>query len=343
MLFNGSASGVAEAAGRVWTFASREFDESRLELRVNGSPVELELKPLEVLIQLLQRAGEVVTKEELLEAVWPGLSVVDGSLSTAVYKLRKVLRDEDSSVIVTVPRVGYRLEGARLSRASRALRLPVQSLNIAAGQPVPGREQWRLVRRLDASSKSEVWLAEHPKTRERRVFKFVDADHLKTLKREVTVFRFLRESLGERPDFVRIFEWNFDTPFCFIESEYGGLNLAAWAEQGALAALSVDERAQMVAGIAETVAAAHRAGVLHKDLKPANILVASAPDGSRRFKLADFGSASLAEPSRLKALGITSLSLTHTAVASSSLTGTLMYLAPEVLAGTSPTALADVY
>jgi serine/threonine protein kinase len=175
------------------------------------------------------------------------------------------------------------------------------------------------------------------------VFKFVDADHLKTLKREVTVFRFLRESLGERPDFVRIFEWNFDTPFCFIESEYGGLNLAAWAEQGALAALSVDERAQMVAGIAETVAAAHRAGVLHKDLKPTNILVASAPDGSRRFKLADFGSASLAEPSRLKALGITSLSLTHTAVASSSLTGTLMYLAPEVLAGTSPTALADVY
>src|SRR5262249_6119101 len=132
MLFNGSASGVAEADGRVWTFASRDLHEPRLELRGKGSAVVLELKPLEVLIQLLQRAGEVVTKEELLEAVWPGLSVVDGSLSTAVYKLRKVLRDEDSSVIVTVPRVGYRLEG-RSSRARRPLGVPVERLERAAG------------------------------------------------------------------------------------------------------------------------------------------------------------------------------------------------------------------
>ena len=59
---------------------------------------------------------------------------------------------------------------------------------------------------------------------------------LTTLKREVTVFRFLRESLGERADFVRIFEWNFDQHPYFLESEYGGPNLAQWAEsQGGLA------------------------------------------------------------------------------------------------------------
>src|SRR5215813_1739022 len=111
MVLNGSAAGLAEAAGRIWTFAGREFDESRLELRVRGHPVELELKPLEVLVQLLQHTGEVVTKDELVEAVWPGLSVVDGSLATAVHKLRKALGDSDSTVVVTVPRVGYRLPG----------------------------------------------------------------------------------------------------------------------------------------------------------------------------------------------------------------------------------------
>jgi DNA-binding winged helix-turn-helix (wHTH) protein/serine/threonine protein kinase/tetratricopeptide (TPR) repeat protein len=344
MVVNGSAAGLAEAAGRVWTFAGRQFDESRLELRINGKPVELELKPLEVLVQLLQRAGEVVTKDELLDAVWPGLSVVDGSLATAVHKLRKALGDENSAVITTVPRVGYRLTADARSNPSRAL--PAEQLSFKAGQPVPGRGHWRLVRPLDASANSQVWLAEHPKTRELRVFKFISGTAcLKSLKREVTVFRFLRESLGERPDFVRIFEWNFDTPPYFLESEYGGPNLSAWAEdEGGLAGIPVEKRLAMVAGIAETVAAAHGAGVLHKDLKPANVLVTPAAEGGGLIKLADFGSASLVEPSRLKALGITSLGLTQTGLPQSpSLTGTLMYLAPEVLSGNSPTALADVY
>ena len=100
----------------------------------------------------------------------------------------------------------------------------------------------------------------------------------------------------------------------------------------------------MVANIAQTVAAAHAAGVLHKDLKPSNILVTAAADGTRCIKLADFGSASLVEPSRLEALGITSLGLTQPGVVSNaSITGTLAYLAPEVLSGNPPTALTDVY
>jgi serine/threonine protein kinase len=70
----------------------------------------------------------------------------------------------------------------------------------------------------------------------------------------------------------------------------------------------------------------------------------SLPDGEGQIKIADFGSASLLEPSRLKELGITNLGLTQTGeLHSSSLTGTLMYLPPEVLCGESPTASADVY
>ncbi len=90
-----------------WRFASCEFDDLRFQLVVNGQPVELERKPLELLRYLLSRSGEVVRKEDLLEAVWPGLTVVDASLATAVSKLRKVLGEQE--VIQTVPRVGYRI------------------------------------------------------------------------------------------------------------------------------------------------------------------------------------------------------------------------------------------
>jgi hypothetical protein len=188
---------------------------------------------------------------------------VEGSLTTAIHKLRKALGDDDASLIVTAPRVGYRLAAHAHSSYGRKSAFPAE-LTVETGQPVPGRAQWILARPLDASSNSEVWLAEHPKTRELRVFKFVaDGSRLATLKREVTVFRFLRESLGERADFVRIFEWNFDQHPYFLESEYGGPNLAQWAEsQGGLAKVHLQSRLGMVANIAQTVAAAHAAHFL---------------------------------------------------------------------------------
>src|SRR6202790_515378 len=100
---------VSTASGRLWRFADYELDEMGRELRLKGRPVYLESKPLDILLQLLLHAGEVVTKDELLESVWPDVMVVDGSLATAVSKLRKAMGDEEHPAIVTVPRVGYRL------------------------------------------------------------------------------------------------------------------------------------------------------------------------------------------------------------------------------------------
>jgi serine/threonine protein kinase len=199
---------------------------------------------------------------------------------------------------------------------------------------------------MEVSGSSEVWLAENPKTSEQRVFKFAgDGVRLKGLKREITISRFLRESLGDRPEFIRILEWNFETSPFFLESEYGGPNLAEWAEaQGGLAKVSHETRLELLIDVAKAVAAAHDIGVLHKDLKPANILVVPGSEEGWQIKVADFGSASLFDPSRLQALGITNLGFTQTAsLEAEALTGTLMYLAPEVLAGQSPSAGADVY
>jgi DNA-binding winged helix-turn-helix (wHTH) protein/serine/threonine protein kinase len=333
-----------EVSGRVWRFVEFEFDESSRELRLDGALVELESKPLEVLYQLLLHAGEVVTKEELLESVWPGVTVVEGSLATAVSKLRKALGEDNAAIVTTVPRLGYRLGVAVQCRQVAAP--PFRELGFEPGQTVPGRDQWRFVRKLDASPSSEVWLAEHPKTHESRVFKFAgDGIRLKGLKREVTLARVLKDSLGERADFVKVLEWNFDAPPYYLESEFCGPDLAGWVEaQGGIPAIPLAVRLRIVTELAQAVAAAHDVGILHKDLKPANLLMAPLPDGGFQVKVADFGSGSMMEPGRLHSLGITNLGFTQTLTPDAgTLTGTLMYLPPEVLAGQSPTASADVY
>ncbi|HEX8527683.1 winged helix-turn-helix domain-containing protein [Allosphingosinicella sp.] len=71
----------------------------------------LETKPLELLHELLLGAGKVLSKDELLDRIWPGVIVVEASLPTAVRKLRLALGDDqrDRAVIETVAGIGYRL------------------------------------------------------------------------------------------------------------------------------------------------------------------------------------------------------------------------------------------
>src|SRR5258708_19290796 len=107
MNYKESTQEVAHSSGRLWRFADCEFDELRRELRVKGKPIELESKPLDILLQLLLHSGEVVTKEELLDSVWPSVMVVDGSLATAVSKFPKAMGVEHPPVILTVPRLAY--------------------------------------------------------------------------------------------------------------------------------------------------------------------------------------------------------------------------------------------
>lgn len=330
-----------------WRFGAAEFDEARFELRVGGLPVEMEHKPLQVLARLLQHPGEVVTKDELFDSVWAGRVTVDHVLSTAVGKLRKALGEEGSGAIVTVPRVGYRLDGhvERIAVGHRA----GSALHLEAGQPVPGREHFLLERQLGQTRGSEVWLARQSRSREARVFKFgLDGERLSAIKREATLARVLRDTLGERPDLVRVFDWNFEAEPYFLESEYGGDNLAEWAAGDvAPARWPLAQRVAFFLQIVDAVAAAHSIGVLHKDLKPANVLVQARPDGVDGYwqaRLTDFGSSRLLQPERLAELGITALGMTVTGGAGSdSDSGTPLYLAPEVMAGQPCTVQSDVY
>jgi cholera toxin transcriptional activator len=98
---------------RLFRFGIYELDGSSGDLRKDGkSRPRLQGQPLEVLLHLLERPGEVVTREELRQRLWPADTFVDydHSLNTAINKLREALNDsaDNSRFIQTVPRRGYR-------------------------------------------------------------------------------------------------------------------------------------------------------------------------------------------------------------------------------------------
>ena len=77
----------------------------------NGTSTRVEPKVMEVLVCLSRRAGEPVTKEELLQAVWRDTFVTDDVLKRSVSELRRVFEDDarESRIIETIPKRGYRL------------------------------------------------------------------------------------------------------------------------------------------------------------------------------------------------------------------------------------------
>ena len=92
-------------------FGTFEVDLPAGELRKSGVKLKLTGQPFQVLAILLERPGEVVTREELQKRLWPDTFVdVDHNLNTAINKIREVLGDsaESPRFVETLPRRGYR-------------------------------------------------------------------------------------------------------------------------------------------------------------------------------------------------------------------------------------------
>jgi DNA-binding winged helix-turn-helix (wHTH) protein len=102
-------------AARYVRFGPFHIDQQRQRFFRNGTPLHLQGKVYQVLIVLLQREGEVVTREELRQALWPADTHVDyeANTNTAVNKLRRALGESTNKLphIETIPRRGYRFTG----------------------------------------------------------------------------------------------------------------------------------------------------------------------------------------------------------------------------------------
>jgi DNA-binding winged helix-turn-helix (wHTH) protein len=103
---------VGSMSSNMVTFGEFELDMGRYQLRRGGFPVKLENLPLELLMLLVKRRGELVTRREIEDQLW-GSDVfvdVDQGINTAVRKVRQVLRDrpERPRYLQTVVGKGYR-------------------------------------------------------------------------------------------------------------------------------------------------------------------------------------------------------------------------------------------
>ena len=107
-----SSMPVPQNNGKIARFGVFELDLSAGELRKNGRKLRLQEQPFQILALLLERAGDVVTREQLRQKLWAADTFVDfdHGLNTAINKLREVLGDSASSprFIETLARRGYR-------------------------------------------------------------------------------------------------------------------------------------------------------------------------------------------------------------------------------------------
>jgi DNA-binding winged helix-turn-helix (wHTH) protein len=105
-------------------FGTYTVDARAGEVFKKGRKLDVQPQPLQVLVSLLEHAGEVVTREELRQKIWPADTFVDfeHSLNTAIKKLRQALGDNalQPKFIETLPRRGYRFRGKVESSGEKA-------------------------------------------------------------------------------------------------------------------------------------------------------------------------------------------------------------------------------
>ncbi len=131
------------------------------------------------------------------------------------------------------------------------------------------------------------------------------------------------------PGLVTLYDGRTSDDHAYLVMEFiHGQTLAARIAQGSLSAA---ETAAMVADVAEAISAAHRAGIVHRDVKPSNIMLRESirSDRTLRATLTDFGVAYLIDSTRLTTPGM--------------VIGTVAYLAPEQARGHAVGPAADIY
>src|SRR5258707_6277173 len=108
-LVNGSnRSGNKRTAPMIFQFGDYTLDIAQGCLRTADREVDLRPKSFEVLCCLVENAGRLVTKDELIKAVWPNVIVTDESLARCISEVRQAIADSDQKIIKTAPRRGYR-------------------------------------------------------------------------------------------------------------------------------------------------------------------------------------------------------------------------------------------
>ena len=138
----------------LYRFGEFTLDPQVRVLRRGGGAVPLTRKAFDTLLLLVQNAGETVTKDELMETVWPGIFVEESNLTQTIFMVRKALDEtSDRRYILTVQSKGYRfvvpvteaVEGGPKTEMP-VVPTPAIDRNAIQSQPqLPARSSWRSV------------------------------------------------------------------------------------------------------------------------------------------------------------------------------------------------------
>src|SRR4029077_8095742 len=139
-------------------FGPYYVDAAAGQLRKHGVRLRLAGQPFDILVMLLERAGQVVTREEIQERLWSHETFVDfeNSLNKAINKLRQALSDspEKPTYIETLPRRGYRFlaevrrveeKHAATEKSGTPERSPLEEPAREESRSKRGRSRWRIV------------------------------------------------------------------------------------------------------------------------------------------------------------------------------------------------------
>jgi eukaryotic-like serine/threonine-protein kinase len=332
-----------------------EFSEFRLDvqkriLRRGQNLVPLTPKAFEVLLVLIQKSGQIIAKDELMNAAWPDSFVEESNLTQTVFVLRKALGEtRDQPYILTVPGRGYRFIAPVIKPE------PAKEPNAAPSQsPVSenlmGKKisHYRVLQLLGGGGMGVVYQAEDLKLGRQVAMKFLPGE----LASDPAAFeRMQREARAasalDHPNICAIYELDEHQGQPFIVMQLlEGTTLREWIENSASESTHARLNPLLDLGmqIADGLAAAHQKGVIHRDIKPANIFITSRGEA----KILDFGVAKFLElpelvPELAKPWQETGVAANPALTRTGATMGTPYYLLPEQIRGEKLDARSDLF
>lgn len=279
----------------------------------DNTPIPLAPEVMKVLFYLADRAGNVVSREALLQDIWGNSCAGENSLPRCIAELKRIFHDDEGKphLIETDAPTGYRLDLPGSQSKDPASRYQVGEKIGEGGMGIVYRGQdTHLVREVAIKVLTHGVLNDESARRRFR-------------KEAHALSKLSHQNIGAIYDFA-----SQDNVDLLVMEYIPGRTLR---EVIAAGALSEKEILRLGTQMAEGLAAAHAHGIVHCDLKPGNIMVT--PDG--RVKILDFGLARLV-PSQSQ--DVSTISSIQPRFA-----GTLPYMSPEQLTGGTIDSRSDIY
>jgi serine/threonine protein kinase len=295
------------------------------ELRKHDVKLRLHEQPFRILVLLLNRAGEMVSREELRKALWPNDTVVEfeHSINAAIRRLRDALGDSaaDPRYVETLPRRGYRFIGVVEAEPEPAVTVEAPG---AVDGDLTGKTlgHYRIMAKLGEGGMGVVYHAEDLKLGRQVAIKFPSESMFHRFEREARA-----ASALNHPHICTVHGLeNFGGQPAIVMELVEGETLAARLAKGTL---PLGQSLALATQIAGALAEAHRRGIVHRDLKPGNIMLTKSG-----AKVLDFGLAKITGRPAVEAETLTQVG---------AVMGTPRYMSPEQAEGKEVDARSDTF